>query len=61
MQKKVEKLEQEMKYVKKVADSTKVVNEKVFSLLFDWLNDNLTDEQKDSLGKFILTEEELNG
>ena len=60
MQKKVEKLEQEMKYVKKVAGNTKVVNKRI-SLMFNWLAINLTDEQKDSLGKFILTEEELKG
>lgn len=48
-----------MHYVKKVADGTKVVNERI-SLMFDWLTNNLTDEQKDSLGKFILSKEELD-
>jgi hypothetical protein len=58
IQKRLEKLETDMQYVKKVADGTKVVNEKI-SLMFDWLTDNLTDEQKDSLSKFILSKEEL--
>lgn len=49
-----------MKYVKKVADNTRVINEKI-SLMFYWLMNNLTDEQKDYLDKFILTEEELKG
>lgn len=52
------RLETEMHYVKKVADGTKVVNESI-SLMFDWLINNLADEQKDSLGKYILTEQEL--
>lgn len=59
IQKRLEKLETEMHYVKKVADGTKVVNERI-SLMFDWLTNNLTDEQKDSLGKFILSKEELD-
>ena len=59
MQKRLEKLETDMRYVKKVADNTKLVNEKV-SLMFSWLINNLTDEQKDSLGKFILSKEELD-
>lgn len=29
------RLETDMQYVKKVADNTKLVNEKVFSLMFD--------------------------
>lgn len=53
IQKRLEKLETEMHYVKKVADGTKVVNERI-SLMFDWLTNNLTDEQKDSLGKYII-------
>lgn len=52
MQKKVEKLEQEMKYVKKVADTTKVINEKI-ELMFNWLVLNLTEEQKADLANFV--------
>lgn len=60
IQKRLEKLETEMHYVKKVADGTKVVNERI-SLMFDWLTNNLTDEQKDSLGKYIIqAKEELD-
>ena len=57
IQKRLEKLETEMHYVKKVADGTKVVNERI-SLMFDWLTNNLTDEQKDSLGKYIIQAKE---
>ena len=60
IQKRLEKLETEMHYVKKVADGTKVVNERI-SLMFDWLTNHLTDEQKDSLGKYIIqAKEELD-
>lgn len=60
IQKRLEKLETEMHCVKKVADGTKVVNERI-SLMFDWLTNNLTDEQKDSLGKYIIqAKEELD-
>lgn len=60
IQKRLEKLETEMRYVKKVADGTKVINDKI-SLMFDWLTDNLTDEQKDSLGKYVIqAREELD-
>ena len=60
IQKRLEKLETEMHYVKKVADQTKVVNEKI-SLLFNWLTNNLTDEQIDSLDKYIIqAKEELD-
>ena len=52
MQKKIEKLEQEMKYVKKVADNTKVINEKI-ELMFNWLVLNLTEEQKADLANFV--------
>lgn len=52
MQKKVEKLEQEMKYVKKVADTTRVINEKI-ELMFNWLVLNLTEEQKADLANFV--------
>lgn len=52
MQKKIEKLEQEMKYVKKVADTTKVINEKI-ELMFNWLVLNLTEEQKADLANFV--------
>lgn len=60
IQKRLEKLETEMRYVKKVVDGTKVVNERI-SLMFDWLTNNLTDEQKDSLGKYVIqAREELD-
>ena len=58
IQKRLEKLETEMHYVKKVADQTKVVNEKI-SLLFDWLTNNLTDEQIDSLYKYIIKDSDI--
>ena len=57
IQKRLEKLETEMHYVKKVADQTKVVNEKI-SLLFNWLTNNLTDEQIDSLDKYVIQAKE---
>ena len=52
MQKKIEKLEQEMKYVKKVSDNTRVINEKI-ELMFNWLVLNLTEEQKADLANFV--------
>ena len=52
IQKKIEKLEQEMKYVKKVADNTRVINEKI-ELMFNWLVLNLTEEQKADLANFV--------
>ena len=57
IQKRLEKLETEMHYVKKVADQTKVVNGKI-SLLFNWLTNNLTDEQIDSLDKYVIQAKE---
>ena len=52
MQKKIEKLEQEMKYVKRVSDNTRVINEKI-ELMFNWLVLNLTEEQKADMANFV--------
>ena len=50
IQKRLEKLEQEMKYLKQTADKAVLFNESIMTL-FDWLEVNLTEEQKKQLGQ----------
>lgn len=47
-QKRIEKLEQEMKYMKNVSEKTEAMI-KQLEVLAVWLNSNLTDEQKSNL------------
>ena len=50
IQKRLEKLEQEMKYLKQTADKAVLFNDSIMTL-FDWLDVNLTEEQKKQLGQ----------
>ena len=47
-QKRIEKLEQEMKHMKNVSEKTEAMI-KQLEVLAVWLNNNLTDEQKSNL------------
>ena len=50
IQKRLEKLEQEMKYLKQTADKTQFVTNEI-AKMFTWLEVNLTEEQKKQLGQ----------
>ena len=52
IQKRLEKLEQEMKYLKQTADKTQFVANEI-AKMFTWLVLNLTKEQKADLANFV--------